>query len=588
MPFDGGFLHKISQEIGALAGARIDKIAQPGRELVVLTLRGSGANRKLLLSAGAAAPKVHFTRESLENPKAAPMFCMLLRKHLGSGRLLRAEQPGLDRVLRLVFETVNELGDRVETSLICEIMGRHSNLILVDHRGKIIDAAKRVDFVTSEVRPVLPGLTYAPPPAQGKGSPLEIPPRELARAIAAGRDIPLSKAVLEQVQGLSPLVCREVSHFVCGAAEATAGSLTPGQLERLEFYLGVVATALGEGCGTPALVRNPQGEAVDFSYLDLRQFPEDWPVERFESYSDLVDQFYAGRDSRERMRQKTAQLRKSLTTQRDRLARKLAAQSQELEAAGDRQRLKEWGDIISANLYRIQRGDKSLRAENFFSPEGEMVEIPLEETYTPAKNAQKYYTEYRKAATAEGKLRELIAKGEQDLAYLESAIAELERAAGEEELQGIREELISQGYLRRDQKQKQRPAKLPPLRYRSSDGFLILCGRNNLQNDQLTLREARNYDLWLHTQKIHGAHVIVVADGAREIPNRTIEEAAVIAACNSAAGGEGAGAKVPVDYTLVKNVKKPAGARPGMVVYDPYQTAMVAADQRRADALLEK
>ena len=591
MPFDGGFLHKISQEIGALAGARIDKIAQPGRELVVLTLRGSGANRKLLLSASAAAPKVHFTRESLENPKAAPMFCMLLRKHLGSGRLLRAEQPGLDRVLRLVFETVNELGDRVETSLVCEIMGRHSNLILVDHRGKIIDAAKRVDFVTSEVRQVLPGMTYAPPPSQGKRSLLEVSPKELARAVAAGRDIPLSKAVLEQAEGLSPLICREVSHFVCGAAETTAGSLTPAQLERLEFYLGVVATALGEGCGTPALIRNPQGEAVDFSYLDLRQFPEDWPVEHFESYSALVDQFYAGRDSRERMRQKTAQLRKHLTTHRDRLVRKLAAQAHDLEATANRQQYKEWGDIISANLYRVQRGDKSLRAQNFFSPQGEEIEIPLDPKFTPAKNAQKYYTEYRKAATAEEKLQELMAAGSQELSYLESAIAELERASGEEELQGIREELISQGYIRQESRQKQRPGKLPPLRYRSSDGFLILCGRNNLQNDQLTLREARNYDLWLHTQKIHGAHVIVVGEGAREIPDRTIEEAAVIAACNSAAGtgaGGAAGAKVPVDYTYVKNVKKPAGARPGMVVYDPYQTAMVPVDHRRAEALRER
>ena len=588
MPFDGGFLHKISQEINALAGARIDKISQPGRELVLLTLRGSGQNRRLLLSADATAPKVHFTTQALENPKAAPMFCMLLRKHLGSGRLIAARQQGLDRVLRIVFETVNDLGDKVETSLICEIMGRHSNIILVDQSDKIIDAAKRVDFVTSEVRQVLPGMTYTPPPAQSKKSLLTIPPHQLAAAILAGRDIPLPKAILEQGEGLSPLVCREISAFVCGPADAVPSSLTPDQQERLTFYLKVVATALEEGCGAPTLVRDPQGRWVDFSYLDLRQFPPDYQVQHPESYSALLDLFYEGKDQRERMRQKTAQLHKSLCTLRDRLTRKLAAQGQELLDTAGRQRYKEWGDIISANLYRMERGDRVLRAQNFFSGQGEEVEIPLDATLSPAKNAQRYYGEYRKAATAEGKLRELIAKGEQERAYLESAIAELERAGSEEELAGIREELISQGYLRRDQRQKQRAVKLQPLRYRSSDGFLILCGRNNLQNDQLTLREARNYDLWLHTQKIHGAHVIVFTEGAREIPDRTVEEAAVIAACNSSAGtGAAAGAKIPVDYTLVRNVKKPGGAKPGMVIYETYQTAMVEPDRRRIEALRE-
>lgn len=591
MPFDGGYLHKITQEINALSGARIDKISQPGKELVMLTLRGSGANRKLLLSADATAPKVHFTTQALENPKAAPMFCMLLRKHLGSGKLLEARQQGLDRVLRLVFETVNEFGDKVETSLICEIMGRHSNIILVGQNGKIIDAAKRVDFVTSEVRQILPGMTYTPPPAQSKKSLLALSPQEMTAAILSGRDVPLWKAILEQAEGLSPLVCREVSAFVCGSADLTPSVLTVQQRERLAFYLGVVATALGEGCGVPTLVKDPAGKWVDFSYLDLRQYPEEYEITHPESYSLLLDRFYEGKDTRERMRQKTAQLHKSLCTLRDRLARKLTHQRQELLDTGNRQRYKEWGDIISANLYRMSRGDKTLLAQNFFSEAGEEVEIPLEPTYTPSKNAQKYYSEYRKAATAEGKLQELIAKGEQELTYLESAIAELERASSEEELQGIREELMSQGYLRREQKQKQRPVKLSPLRYRSSDGFLILCGRNNLQNDQLTLREARNYDLWLHTQKIHGAHVIIVTEGAREVPDRTIEEAAVIAACNSAAGMGGAGqtgARIPVDYTHIKNVRKPNGAKPGMVIYESYQTAMVEPDHRRAKMLQER
>ena len=249
----------------------------------------------------------------------------------------------------------------------------------------------------------------------------------MAAAIRTGRDIPLWKAVLEQGEGLSPLVCREVSAFVCGPADLTPSQLTPQQMERLSFFLGTVSTALGEGCGTPTLVRDPAGKYVEFSYLDLRQYPEGYEIQHLESYSALLDCFYEGKDSRERMRQKTAQLHKSLVTLRERLARKLTHQRQELLETGERQKYREWGDIISANLYRMERGDRLLRAENFFSETGEEVEIPLEPTFTPSKNAQKYYAEYRKAATAEVKLQELIAKGEQELIYLESAIAELEQ-----------------------------------------------------------------------------------------------------------------------------------------------------------------
>ena len=585
MAFDGAFLHKIKQEIDALAGSRVDKISQPDRETILIVLRGAGGNHKLLLSASAAAAKIHFTKNTIENPKAAPMFCMLLRKHLGSGRLLGARQEGMDRILTLVFECVNELGDRVELRLVCEIMGRHSNIILTDAAGKILDAAKRVDFVTSEVRQILPGLTYRLPPMQDKMNPLTATAQQLAEKVLDGRDIPLSKGILEQIQGFSPTLCREAAHFVCPQGEQTVGNLTEGQKQRLVFYLGVVKTALEPEGGSPVMVLDEKGKPVEFSFLEMTQYGQGYTLRKMESYSEILDEFYGARDLAERMRQKSADLHKLLVNVRDRLVRKLAAQGQELEQSQDREKKKQWGDIISANLYSMYKGQDVLHAVNFYSPEQEEIDIPLDPMLTPAKNAQRYYNEYRKEATADAKLRDLMEKGRQELAYLETVLGELDRAETEAELQGIREEAVSQGYLRLQSQGSRKPVKLSPRRYRSSDGFLILSGRNNLQNDQLTLREAANYDLWLHTQKIPGSHTIIITDGAREIPQRTIEEAAVIAACNSSARDS---AKVPVDYTYIKNVRKPRGARPGMVIYEPYQTAIVDPDLKRAEALREK
>ena len=588
MAFDGGYLCKIGQEIREMVGGRIDKISQPTRDTLVVALRASGKNRRLLISAAAAGAKIYFTASAIENPKAAPMFCMLLRKHLGSGKLLRVEQAGLDRVLALVFECVNELGDRVELTLLCEIMGRHSNIILLDGSRRIIDAIKRVDFVTSEARQVLPGMSYMPPPQQHKLCPVATSAEELARAVCSGRDVPLSKAILEQVEGLSPMICREIAWFAA-PEDPTAGSLTPAQRERLCFYFGAVQAALLPGGGEAWLVRDPQGKAVDFAFLKPGQFPEDYQLERGESFSGVLDSFYANRDTAERMRQKSADLHKLLTNVRDRLRRKLAAQQEDLRRAAGRERKKELGDIISANLYAMEKGDKVLRAVDFFSEKGEMVEIPLDPMLTPSKNAQKYYNEYRKMTTAESKLQELIQSGAQELQYVETVLSELERASTEGELQGIREEVASQGYTRDHrgarERGSQKPSRLPPLQYLSSDGFTILCGRNNLQNDQLTLREAHNYDLWLHTQKIPGSHTIILSQPGKDFPPRTIEEAAIIAACNS---GARESAKVPVDYTLIRNVKKPRGARPGMVIYENYQTAVVDPDTRLEEQLRQK
>ncbi|MEG1687155.1 MAG: NFACT RNA binding domain-containing protein [Angelakisella sp.] len=584
MALDGAYLHKIKQEIDVLCGARIDKVSQPTHDSVVLVLRGEGANRKLLLSAEPAGSKLQFTTQQLENPKSAPMFCMLLRKHLGSGRLLRCEQYGMDRILSLVFETVNELGDKVELSLVCEIMGRRSNIILVNEQGKVIDAIKRVDFVTSEVRQILSGISYQLPPAQQKRNPTTIDCQAVAAEIRRGRDIPLSKALLEQLEGVSPTVCRELAYLVCGG-DSTAASLDAAAVSRLAEVLQQLQAALEPGAGVPTLVRDLTGKPVEFSFMPLTQYPDSYPRETYPSYSALLDNFYAGKDMAESMRQKGGDLRKQLSVARDRIIRKLAAQQQEFLNSQERDKKREFGDIIAANIYHMKKGDENLQAVNFFDPNQAEIVIPLDPRLGPSQNAQRYYGEYRKAATAEQKLHGLIESGTHEQAYLETVLSELDRAESDAELQAIRQEAVGQGYLRSRVVDRQKPVKLLPHRYLSSDGFVILSGRNNLQNDQLTLREAQNYDLWLHTQRIPGSHTIIITDGCHELPNRTIEEAAVIAACNSGAGESHA--KVAVDYTYVKNVKKPRGAKPGMVIYDNYQTAMVQPDRARA-ALLEK
>lgn len=576
MAFDGAYLQKIKQEIDHLLGGRIDKISQPSRESIVIAIRSGGTNHKIIISAEATGAKLHITKNQLENPKTAPMFCMLLRKHLSGGRLVRTEQAGLDRVLTLVFEAVNELGDRVEVRLVCEIMGRRSNIILVNAEGKIIDAIKRVDFVTSEVRQILSGITYALPPSTHKLNPLTTDPEQLSQAIVTGRDLPLSKAILEKVEGFSPMLCREISYFVCQNIDSPVMELTLEQKERLRFFLGVVHTALLPEGGKPYLVNNPEGKPIEFCFIPPKQYPENYVVEQYDSYSAILDTVYGGSDMAESLRQKSADLHKLLVTVRDRISRKLAAQREEQKHSLDREEKKQWGDIISANIYQMNKGDNILHAVNFFDEEYKEIDIPLDIMLTPAKNAQKYYSEYRKAATAETKLRELIESGEHELEYLETVISELERAETDAEILAIRDEVVEQGYARYKPRTGMKPEKVLPKQYLSSDGFTILSGRNNMQNDRLTLKEAANYDLWLHTQKIPGSHTIILNEANQEIPNRTIEEAAIITAVNSSASNS---AKIPVDYTYIKHVKKPRGAKPGMVIYDNFKTAIVDPDK---------
>lgn len=574
MALDGIFLSVLKQDIAdTVINARVDKIYQPSKEEIMITLRYRGGSKKLFLSASANSPRIHFTEISLENPKTPPMFCMLMRKHLSTAKLVNVRQLGMDRVLFLDFETVNELGDLVIITIAVEIMGRHSNIIMINQNGKIIDAVKRITDEMSSVRPVLPGMTYVLPPAQEKKDLFASSKEEVLAAFAAGKNQDFAKAIMQVYQGVSPILAREIAHYATGGLQLLKNEVSSFRMERMFAYLEKLKQEITEKKARFTIVLE-QGKPKDFTLTEIEQYGSYYDKKYYDTASELLDHFYSERDRVERMKQRSHDLLKLLVNTTERISRKLELQKQELLESENRDLYKIYGDLINANLYSMKKGDHTLTTANFYDENYAEVTILLDELLTPAQNAQKYYTEYRKAKTAEEKLKELIAKSEEELVYLDSIFDAVTRTTGESELLEIREELAEQGYLKNYRNKNKMLKAQPPLRYLSTDGFTILCGRNNKQNDKLTLKTAKNYDLWLHTQKIAGSHVVIVADG-KEIPNRTIEEAAVIAAYNSHARDS---AQVPVDYTLIRYVKKPNGAKPGMVIFTDYQTAYVTPD----------
>lgn len=593
MALDGAFLSKLVREISENAlDARVDRIFQPGREEIIIVLRWRGGSGKLLLSANADSARVQFTQASFENPKTPPMFCMFLRKHLGSARLVEVRQISMDRIVHFVFETINELGDLVRITVALEIMGRHSNIIIVDQNGRIMESIKHVDEEMSAVRQILPGMTYVLPPMQDKLDPRIVTPDEIIARMDAGRDVELSKALMDAVMGISPIVSRELAHYVNRGEHTQYSQLSGNERDRLRFILGRLQEQIA-GEGSPTVVLDLSGKPKDFSFMEIHQYGHAVMTRGCDGYCALLDTFYSERDLVDRMRQRSNDMLRLLVNATERITRKVAAQKEELMQSTQRETLRQYGDLLHTNLYRMKKGESVVRVENFFEEGMPEIAVPLDPALTPSQNAQKYYSEYRKADTAEKMLKELIVQGEQELLYLDSVFDALTRARTEAELNAIRSELGEQGYMRsapvKFQKQKPggkgkkqpREEKLPPMKYISTDGFTILCGRNNVQNDRLTLKESRNYDIWFHTQKIPGSHTVVIADG-REVPNSTLEQAAIIAAYNSKARES---TRVPVDYTIIKNVKKPNGAKPGMVIYDNYETAIVTPDEQLVNSL---
>lgn len=587
MPLDALCLSGVVHELqNALSGAKIDKIYQPGRDEVVLALRAPAGNVKLLLSANPSHPRAHLTQISRENPDKPPMFCMLLRKHLSGARLLELVQPPMERVVDLRLEALDELGDRVERRLVLEAMGRHSNLILLDGEGRIMDCLRRVDSDMSARRQVLPGLFYRLPPAQEKLAPSSLDRAALESALAAApEESQADKWLLDTFGGLSPLICRELAFRAGGATDARLHQMGEGGRSRLLDELEGLLRSVQENSFTPVMLEK-EGHPSDFTFQPISQYGPAVSCVPFPSFSALLDRFYEQRENQERVHQRGQDLIRSVTNARDRAARKIGLQEQELAATRDRERLRQFGDIITSNLHAMEKGMSRLTAADFYDPECPQIHIPLDPLLTPQQNAAKYYKEYNKAKIAESILTLQLEKGRRDLDYLNSVLEAIALAEGERDLQEIRQELTDTGYLRRPSKARDRGKRVAskPMEFRSSSGLRISVGKNNTQNDLLTTKQAFKSDLWFHTQKIHGSHVILWTEGGQ--PDLTsIQEAAQLAAWFSQGRASG---KVAVDYTPVKYVKKPGGARPGMVVYTTYETAYVAPDGELARRLRVK
>ncbi|MBR0542073.1 MAG: NFACT family protein [Clostridia bacterium] len=571
MALDGITLGLINKEISQyIIGSKVEKIYQPSKCELVFVLRTRAGAYRLYMSAQAISPRIHLTSYNPENPAQPPMLCMLFRKRLVGATLKEIIQISCDRVLELHFDATNEIGDRQLLKLYIEIMAQRSNIVLTDENDIIIDAVKRVDETKSTYREILPGGKYLLPPSQNKVNLLETSGGEIVPLIAENKNQRLSSAILGTVLGVSPIVCREIAYSVAGD-DIETGLLTVLDKERLAQKLDEIRSKAVSGDISPQIVFDADGKPLDFTFFDIKQYGNTLEIKKYESFSELLDFFCFEKDRDMRIKRRAGDMLKLLNNAKERISKKVNLQRVQLEKCADKEVLRINAELISSNLYKLEKGAAYYELENYYDG-GKIIRIPANPALTPVQNSQKYYKDYKKAVTAEKLLDGLIKDGEEELVYIDSVLDALSRADSEAQIAEIRQELISGGYIRKRGKDKIKlPKSLPPYEFTTSDGFKVLVGRNNTQNDKLTFKTAKNYDMWLHTQSFAGSHTIIVSDN-REITDTAILEAARIAARFSSSGEA---KKIPVDYTLVKNIKKPNGARPGYVIYHIYNTILV-------------
>lgn len=571
MALDAVAIKALVNELQCLVNGRIDKVHQPERDEIVIHVRTYESNFKLVASASSAHPRIHLTSHTKKNPKVAPLFCMLLRKHIGSGKIVAIEQIGFERIVRIAVESYDEMGDLTTKYLIIEIMGRYSNVILINSDNRVIDSVKHVDENISSVREILPGGLYEAPPSQNK---IDLTDFDISSKIDLSKPVKADKALIASVAGISPLTAREVVYSVFRTTDVNSASVNINKAAELKVAVINLASEVREGIFSPCIITDENsGKIIDFSAIPIKQYESLARVTEYESMNEVVDEFYYKRDMHERMRQKSADLTKLLNNNIERVGKKIIILERTLKDAENRDKFKIFGDLLTANIYRLQEGIKSAELENYYEPECPIVKINLDPSMSPSENAQKYYKKYNKAKTALTEATKQLVSSRNDLAYLESTLSMIEHAEDVEDINAIRSELAEQGYIsRRNRPQKKKQTASKPMHFVSSDGFDIYVGRNNTQNDYLTMKFANNSDWWFHTKDIHGSHTIIKLGIDKEVPKRTILEAAQLAAYYSQARES---AQVPVDYTIIKNVKKPNGAKPGMVIYEGYNTVYV-------------
>lgn len=552
-------------------GAKIDKVQQPERDQILLTLRCGRENLKLLICAGAGNGRIQLSSASFENPKEPPMFCMLLRKYLVGGRIVSLEQAEWERLVLVDITSSNELGDSVDLRLAVELMGRSSNLVLIGADGRIIDCLRRMDFGGDAERVLLPGMKYRLPPPQKKPLVMTLSAEE-RRSIISGfePEKPIDKSLMDAFSGLSPLICREIA------------ARCQGDVELLPQALDAFIETVKAGELTPTMT-SKDGRPTDFSFMRLCQYGSEYEQQSFPSFSELLDAYYSRREKLERRRRRAKELSRLVKTNRDRIAKKLALQREELLRTEDREQKRRSAELLTANLYRVKKGDRSVTVENYYA-NNEPCTIALDPLKTPQQNLTAMFKEYNKLKAARSHLTQLIADGEERLSYLNSVLDETERAETEADLAEIRRELLDLGYIKKQKNAKpEKCKKQGPLRFVSDDGFEILVGRNNTQNDELSCKLGRRSDIWLHTKSVHGSHVIISTYGENP-PERTLLQAASLAVYYSQARE---GGKTPVDYTELRYVKKPAGALPGKVIYTEQRTLTAEADEELAERLMK-
>lgn len=579
MALDGLVVASIVEELKSLlCGNKIEKVYQPEADELILLIRSQGKNLKLLLSSGSQYPRVHFSKESKENPVTPPNFCMLLRKHLQGGRIISIEQPHFERIIQLGIEAYDELNVLKQKRLIIEIMGKHSNIILVDQEtNRIIDSIKRISIDVSRYRQVLPGLTYEMPPSQDKVNPLTVVDfEEFHQTLSQRGQTAVYKAIYTSFTGVSPLIAREICFRANVTEDAPILSLTPIHYQQLfESFRGLLQKVKNKSF-TPTLYLDAvTGKFADFHIIQASHM-DYYQSKGFDTISELLEAFYHHNDSRERMKQKNQTLRKNISLKLDRLIHKIENLKQDLKNAEKAEELKVLGDLITANIHLLGERASEVKVINYFDPSMEEITIQLDKRLTPSQNAQKYYKQYNKYKTAMKEVTHQIEIALEEVQYLEQILVSIDHASQLSDIEEIQSELMETGYLKRKLGRKANPQtkKHGYLKYQTSDGLEVLVGKNNKQNDEITFKLSSKNDLWLHVKDLPGSHTILKLSGSA-YSDQALLEAATLAAFYSK--GKNA-TKVAVDYTLRKNVKKTPGAKPGMVIYENYQTIYVDAD----------
>ena len=576
MALDAGMIACLANELREqLVGGKLEKIHQPEKDEIDLHMRAGGKAVRLALSAAPGNPRMNISELPKENPAVPPMFCTLLRKHLTGGILLAVEQLGFERAVRFRFRSRDEMGFETERTIIIEMMGKYCNLIFTDGEDKILAVLRPVDFASSEKRQLLSGMAYTMPPLQeGKEDPTtETKENFLLKATAAG-DRPADKFIMSGYRGISPLVAREIAYLASGMTDPSSAAFA----ERLWSAFDGVMTVIREGRFTPTVIK-VDGKNTEYSFIPITQYGGMGEEVRYDSPSVLIDDFHADRERGQRVHRRAQDLFKTLTNAESRLLRKMEAQREELRVCAQKEQYKQFADLITANLYAIKQGQRTVTVINYYSEEMEEVTLELDPRLSPAANAQFYFKKYNKAKNAERELAIQLEKGKVELQYLSSVLDALARAVLPSDIDEIRAEMVHTGYasaLRIPPSKK-----LPPAHYheyRTTNGFRVLCGRNNLQNDALTFKVAEKNDWWFHVHGAPGSHVLLITDGVDDPPAEDFTDAAVIAACNSKLAD---GVLVTVDYTKARNVKKPPAARPGYVIYHTNYSAVVTPDQER-------